>query len=256
MRQHLAAGALALAAAAHADPPKPIDMTGAGATVQVLRDDTGKLYVVPTAAKSGDEARALTFYGDGKTMYQQRVVMFSTTSGDAVITMWAPRVRNLRSGTLEVKAGAANLICEMQQRKYVRKPLALVGDDEAKHLLASATFLPPLWERRIWFFGRAGSTYYLVDVRRDENGGGGHRLFVGPKGRLRPVAITDVANDAAGRLITTKAGVLDIKPDAAALWKAGKKTVEVARLQPEENSYLIYRELGVYGQLGTICEDQ
>jgi hypothetical protein len=32
--------------------------------------------------------------------------------------------------------------------------------------------------------------------------------------------------------------------------------VALTRLDPQPNAFLIYRDLGVYGQLGTVCEDQ
>ena len=256
MRQLLVVALLVVTAHAD-DKPQPLDMSDTADHVAVYRDDTGKVYVVPRVAATSEQARQWTFYGDGKTMYQQHIVVFSTAQGDVALTAWSPRARGMSNGQIEVKKTGANLICEFKGRHYTRKPLTAVSDDEAAKLLKSAKFLPALWTRRVLFFGRGDSgTYYLVDVIRDENGGGGERLFVGKKGQLKPLTVTDVAEDTGGTAITTKAGSLEIAPSGEAIWRTGKKKLDVQRLDPALNNYLIYRELGVYGQLGTICEDQ
>jgi hypothetical protein len=241
---------------ARADKPKSLDVSEAVRHVDVYKDDTGKMYVLPQTSTTSDQAREWTFYGDGKTMYLQRIVIFSTSQGDISMTMWSPRARGMTDGSVEIKKGTANLICEFKSRHYTRKALTRVGDEDAAKLFKSATFLPPLWNRRVLFFGRGDAgTYYLVDVLRDDPDGGGHRLFVGRKGQLKQLTVTDVAEDTAGIAVTTKAGSLQITPKGDAEWKA-KKTIAVQRLDPNVNNYLIYRDLGVYGQLGTICEDQ
>jgi hypothetical protein len=143
----------------------------------------------------------------------------------------------------------------MKDRKHEKRVLTLASAADVKKLFDKAVFEPPLWERRVYFFGRAeGTKYYLVDILED--GGEGFRMFVGPKGQMKQVPITDFASDTGGATVMTKAGVLVIPTgDGPASWRAGKKTVSVARLDSADNGYLIYRELGVYGQLGTFCED-
>lgn len=258
MRQHLVALVL-VASAAHAEPGKhdKIDITDAIGNVDVLRDVAGKYYVVPKVLGSdSDVAKQWTFYGDGRTMYRQRITIFSANSTGVMVGVWSPRVRGAQHAMLEIKNGALSIICRMKNSKYDRMPLTRVDDAAAEQLLKKATFLPPLWERRVAFFGRGeGTTYFLVDMLQDEYGGGGYRLFVGEKGRMKPIAISDTADDSAGLVLATKGGELRITDDAAT-WKQGKKSTGVERLELQKSSYLIYRELGVYGQLGTFCEDQ
>ncbi len=39
-------------------------------------------------------------------------------------------------------------------------------------------------------------------------------------------------------------------------WIKGAKKTELTMLEPTDNRYLIYRELGIYGALGAVCDDQ
>jgi len=259
MRQHLILVAL-LAPAVHAETKpkhKPIDVSDAIGNADVYRDEPGKFYVVPRGG-DGDDARKWTFYGDGRTMYLQRVVAFSATEGNATISVWSPRTRGMPQASLEKnKDGTATVICRMVNSKFERRPLTQLSDEEAAKLFKKARFEPVLWERRVFFFGRGeGTKYYLVDILLDEYGGQGFRLFVGPKGQMKQVAISDFANDTEGASVMTKTGELAIAKDGNASWKQGKKEMPIAKIDPAMNGYLIYRELGVYGQLGTICEDQ
>lgn len=260
MRQHLVA-LLFLAPVAHAEPKsKPLDVSDAIGNVDVYRDEPGKLYVIPRdAGETGDTAKKWTFYGDGQRLHLQRVVTFSVVGGAVTIGTWSPRVRGIQFAMIErTEDGTASIICSRVARKLDRRPLTLVPSDKATKLLQTARFEPPLWERRVLYFGRGdGATYYLVDALRDEYGGNGHRLFIGKKGQMKHIAVTDFAKDTGGTAVTTKVGELAIGPgDKSAMWKHGKKKLTIERLDAGQNGYLIYRELGVYGQLGTICEDQ
>lgn len=258
MRQHLILAALVVAPAASADSKsKSLDVSDAIGNVDVYRDPQGKVYVFPRDATDGDVARKWTFYGDGRTMYLQRVAMFAIKDGDVTVGVWSPRARGISHASIEKKRdGTASVICRIVDRKFERLPLTPVSADAAAKLFAKASFEPPLWKRRVFFFGRGeAAKYYLVDVLLDEHGGEGVRLFVGPKGQMKQIAISDFANDTGGASIITKAGELAIKGDVAT-WKQGKKATDIPRLDVAMNGYLVYRELGVYGQLGTICEDQ
>ncbi len=44
--------------------------------------------------------------------------------------------------------------------------------------------------------------------------------------------------------------------DGKAYWKKGGKKTELVQLDPAQNRYVIYRELGIYGTLGVVCDDQ
>ena len=249
MRQYLAL--LALVSAAHAEPLK-IDAD----KVDVWRDDNGRYYVLPKRGTATLEAaREVTFYGDGRTLYQQRVVAFSTSGGAMSLTLWSPRVRRMPNALIEIKADATSVICEMKSSKYVRKPLVLLGRDDATKLLASAVVQPPLWKHRPVFLGRGKlAEYYLLD---ELVAGDGHRLFIGAKGGMKQKAITDYTKDSTGQSIVMNKVEFQIPTGGkSAVLIQGKRRVEVTPLDVNANQYLIYRELGVYGQLGTVCEDQ
>jgi hypothetical protein len=251
MRKHLVL--LALASSAAAEPKREaIDVKAAD--VVAFRDELGKLYVLPKQPTS-ENTQTLTFYGDGRTMFLQRVAGYSNHQGDVTLSIWSPRVKNMSNGQLEQKAdGTANVICKMTHSKFERKALTPLTEEETAQLVATARFEPVLWDRQVFFFGRGDSTtYYLVDVLREDLQG--HRLFVGKKGQMKELPLTDFAKDSGGTTVVTKKGELAIAGDTAT-WKQGKKTAAVSPLDPKRNAFLIYRELGVYGRLGTICEDQ
>lgn len=253
MRKHLILLALAGSAAADSKHDR-IDMTDAAAKVDAYRDEAGKLYVLPKQPDH-DNVRVLTFYGDGRTMYLQGIGTYSNDRGNLTLAIWAPRAKNMQNGRLERSAdGKANVSCRMANSKFERKPLDRLSDEDTAKLLATARFEPIFWDRRVLFFGRGDSTtYYLVDVLRED--GGGHRLFVGRKGQMKEVVVTDFTKDSGGIAIVTKGGDLLIRGDTAE-WKRGKTVTAISPLEPLKNAFLIYRELGVYGRLGTICEDQ
>jgi hypothetical protein len=259
MRQYLAVALLATAAYADKPSHDPIDMTAAADKVEAYRDPAGKFYVLPKGMRvDRSAANELTFYGDGRTMYQQRVVGMSNTATDgASISVWAPRSKlGTTAGTIERKPdGTVSVRCRFVGSKQEKIPLTKLSDDETATLL-KARYEPPLWERSVFAFARnSATTYYLVDTLRAEYDGGAHRVFVGRKGQMKQVAVTDIADDSAGTTIVTKAGQLSISKDAME-WTQGKKKSVLTPLEPTQNIYLIYRDLGVYGQLGTVCEDQ
>ena len=76
-----------------------------------------------------------------------------------------------------------------------------------------------------------------------------------PKPELR--GATSLASDSAGEIFATKAGRLKIitAKDGKAYWIKGGQKTELTVVEPVDNRYLIYRELGIYGQLGTVCDD-
>ena len=79
-----------------------------------------------------------------------------------------------------------------------------------------------------------------------------------PEYREYERAMTTLVDDAAGQIYGTKRGELRIVANTGdkATWRKGKKVEELVVLEPSDNLYLIYRELGIYGQLGSICDDE
>lgn len=268
MRQRLALAALALAGAvaspAAADPkPKPIDTSKVRDQLDVYRDDAGHYFVAMRGG--GDDSSEWVFYGDGKTLYQQRVIGNTYSSDDgAEYTLWAPRVATQAGAEVSLPApiGSAarkpTITCDT---KAVRALVQLPAD-QAKAVITRAQFLPPLWARGAHLIARDDDgTYYLVDMLRDDSGTGvGHRLFVGKKtpGGMKEVALTNVVSDPAGEVFNTKDGSLKTfgSSDKPPVWRHGDKVTELTPLDLTDPAtrLIIYRDFGIYGALGTPCD--
>jgi hypothetical protein len=251
------AATAALAGPSAADPLKPIDATPMLSKLEVFRDDLGNIYVVPKPdAVSFDEAQAWVFYGDRKTLYQQRVIGAGKNGNtEFEFDLWAPRARDQRVAAMQVEGGKLALHC--RPGKDGTRPLTQLQADEASTLLRHAKFMPPLWIHQAHLLARDDDgVYYYVDAVREEYGGKGYRVFVGPKGRMKQVVMTNIVSDSAGEIYVTKTGQLKLIAGTAKMYwiKDGKKN-ELTALPPENNIYLIYRDLGIYGRLGAVCDD-
>jgi hypothetical protein len=266
MRQHLiVALAFAVAAPAAAQPkappkpgdkPKAIDAKAVADKLEVFRDDEGHYYVSPKLNSFPDDAGQWVFYGDGKTMYQQRVVGFGSDDKGYDWSVWSPRVRGIQQASFNAQKPKPSVLCKQQDGKALK----VLTVDEAKAVFARATFLPPLWQRQAHFLARDDDgNYFLVDRYREDFGGKGYRVFSGQKGAMKELAMTNVVSDSAGEIYATKSGDLKIVTEGnsgKAYWKKGQAKSELIVLDLWQNRYLIYRELGIYGQLGVLCDDQ
>lgn len=252
----LCAAAPAVAGPKAADKaPKPIDAKSVLDKLLAFRDDLGGVYVVPAPDAFADlsEAGKWVFYGDGKAMYQQRIISSGAEGGKHYSWgMWAPRAKVSMAHIGPVK-GKLSVKCVQDSDRA----LTQVTGDEAKALLSSANFYAPLWQRQAKFLARdENGTYYYVDELREENGGNGHRVYVGIKGAMKELPMTNVVSDSAGDIYATKSGQLKIIADrGGAYWIKGKKKLGLTALEVTDNRYLIYRDLGIYGKLGAICDD-
>jgi hypothetical protein len=236
---------------------KAIDAKAQADKLEVWKDDLGQYYVVPHGdAFTFDESGNWVFYGDGKNMYQQRIIGAGKDPATGYEwSVWSPRVTTMQQAGVEVLAGRLTVECGIKDKRSLTQLKA----DEAKAFFAKAAFYPPLWQRQSRFLARDDDgVYYFVDELREEYGGNGFRVFVGPKGQMKEQAMTNVVSDSGGEIYATKNGSLKILTDKktnTAFWiKAGKK-VELTPLVPAENRYLIYRNLGIYGSLGVVCDD-
>ena len=244
------------AVAAPEKKDKPIDAKANAGKLDVWKDDLGQFYVVPTDdSQSLNDASAWVFFGDGKTMYQQRIIGSGTSNHHFEFTIWSPRVNTLSHAELSfTKDNRLQVECGVKDKRTLTQLKA----DEAKALFAKATFLPPLWQRESRLLARDDDgVYYFVDQLGADYGGKGYRVFVGQKGQMKEVAMTNVVEDSGGSIYATKSGNLKIvsKTTDEAYWIKNGKKVELTILEPVDNRYLIYRGLGIYGNLGTVCED-
>jgi hypothetical protein len=239
------------------DKPRPIDIKPFIDKLDVYRDDTGMVLVAPDPVAFSSDIEALVFYGDGKTMYQQRVIGNSISGSEVEWTLWSPRAKGLSQAFVTSKPSGVEVRC--RQGKDAHQQLAAVPPEQAKALLMKAKFLPPLWQRTAQFLARDDDgVYFYVDRLQDDFGGKGYRVFTGKKGSMKELSMTNIVSDSAGEIYATKAGELKIVTgsDGKAFWKKGGRKTELVVLELQANRYLIYRELGIYGALGTVCDAQ
>jgi hypothetical protein len=246
--------------------PAAIDISAYKAELVVLSDDDGTMYVIrPRSATH--TGRGPVFVGDGKVFYDQL-----TTGGGADLqagtwtqSVWAPRVPGFDDASVYLdKDKKYWLRCGSEKTVELRP----VGKKETDRVVANAAFRPRLWNRTPHLLARDDDgVYYYVDRDLDERDQGqsihekryqrGHRVFAGKKGQMKELPMTNVVADSAGEIYQTKRGDLRIvtSTDKTATWVRGKKKTPLTLLEPRDNRYLVYRELGVYGFLGTACED-
>lgn len=251
---------LAVASTASADKkrvdakPTPIDIKPVIDKLAVYKDETGSYVVSPRGNAIPDNAEQWVFFGDGKTMYRQQIIGSLSNNGTYEWTVWSPRVKGITHAEIDLDPKGLWVSCNAKEHRA----LAMLNADEAKTLLARATFLPPLWQRQSHFLARdEDGVYYFVDQLAEEYGGKGYRVFAGQKGAMKELAMTNVVSDSAGDVFATRTGELRIitTDDGKAFWKKGGKKTELIKLDLWQNRYLIYRELGIYGKLGTVCDD-
>ncbi len=239
-----------------AGQPKLIDAKPVLSKLLAFRDDVGGIYIVPApdAFKELDDAAAWVFHGDAKSVYQQRIISSGSESGKHYSWgMWAPRAK-VWPGRLGPVQGKFSVTCT----EGTDRLLTQLKPDEAQALFSSVKFYAQLWQRQAKFLARdEDGTYYYVDELRKENGGNGFRVYVGLKGAMKQLPMLNVVSDSAGDIYATKSGQLKIVADrgSVAYWiKRGKKRA-LTVLDVSDNRYLIYRDLGIYGTLGAICDD-
>jgi len=246
-------------AVAETKDPKPltVDIKDFKDRLQVLKDSAGGTYVILRRSDKDPANRA--WYGTGKTLYEQVTVGYSTNGDAWSIAIWAPRIVALRPGALERKQdGTYFKSCDGHDDFVLTEQTG----DKAKAVLDKFTFVSPGLVRRPHLLARDDSgVYYYVDKLSNHHGGKGFRVFVGRKGGMKQLALTDVASDSAGQVFSTKTGDLRLintvesteKPSTA--WVKGGKKTELIQLDTITNSPVIFNDLGLYKFTGSICEN-
>jgi hypothetical protein len=252
----LVVGLCEATAGAEAREPKPLvlDLKDIKDKLIVARDAAGGTYVVLRG--EGLETRA--WYGTGKALYEQVVIGGSSNGDTWELSIWAPRVPQLRPGTIAKRPdGSYFKSCDELDDAV----LTLVTGDKAKAVVDKSSFMSSAMVRRPHLLARDESgVYYYVDKLSRTHGGNGFRVFVGRKGALKQLALTDIATDSAGQVFSTKTGDLRLvktQQDAKSVtaWVKGAKRTELIPLDLDVNSRVIFKELGVYKFTGTICDN-
>jgi hypothetical protein len=253
---------------AAASPPKEdavntIDVAPVAEKLAAYKDEVGNIYVVPQPGKFDtiDEAQKWFFYGDGKTLYQQHINRFASGKDAGIdVSLLAPRAKDMQAGGYMIIKGDEHYVaCRPARDQGGRRELTRLTPDETATLLTKAKFLPPMPMRVPHFLGRDDdANYYYVDHLPWDQGGKGFRVYFGQTGAMKQLAMTNMATDSAGEIYATKTGKLKLtagKPQTA-VWVKGGKKIELTIVPPVDNRYLVFRELGIYGSLGTVCDDQ
>jgi hypothetical protein len=201
----------------------------------------------------------LVYAGSARKMHRVRSSGGSLDAGEGTgsRTFWEPRAGG--RGFFDFKPEGATLTCGKKEIPLKRVPAL-----EAKKLLARAELLAPRWRRIPHLLARDDQgTYFYVDGERQPDGDPADppdfRLYVGRKGALARVELTDAIRDSAGLVLLTSGGRLVARQQGqkyAVEWGAGNTRIALTWLDATEQGPLIYRELGVYaGQtLGTPCD--
>jgi hypothetical protein len=232
------------------DRVDPEKLTG----VALWEDGSGN-YVAMDVTKLDE----LVYAGSARKMHRVRSSGGSLDAGEGTgsRTFWEPRAGG--RGFFDFKPEGATLTCGKKEL-----PLRRVPALEAKKVLARAELLAPRWRRIPHLLARDDQgTYFYVDGERQPDGDPADppdfRLYVGKKGALARVELTDAIKDSAGLVFLTSGGRLVARQQGqkyAVEWGAGNTRIALTWLDPAEQGPLIYRELGVYaGQtLGTPCD--
>ncbi|MGE5183222.1 MAG: hypothetical protein ACM31C_14230 [Acidobacteriota bacterium] len=239
--------------------PRPIDPAPAAGKLLVYRDELDHYYVVPKpgAFDKLDDGDRWVFYGDAKGLYQQRVIGSSMDGANRGWTLWAPRAKGMTGASLDVKGDKAQLTCKLHDTDGSRK-LVLLAGDEAATVFKKAKLYPVFWPREAHLLARDDDgVYYYVDNLREELGGNGYRVFVGMKGAMKELAMTNIVRDSSGEIFATRTGQLKLiaGKGRSLYWIKGGKRSELTFVDILADRYLVYRELGIYGQLGAVCDD-
>jgi hypothetical protein len=242
-------------------PPGAADTPGTGAApvrevsldavvkeLVVLHDGAGH-YIVALPFQLTDHL----YYGNGKRFHQQRLFGGGADQAGGSFSQhfWEPRSNH--RADLELAGGKWRVRCGERETALAPLPAG-----EARTMIDRADFLRPLWTRQAYALARdERGTYYYIDRLRDEAGGKGFRLFVGPKGRLRNTRMINIINDSEGDIFATRSGELRlILGKRESTWLQRKRRTALLTVPVEDNVQMIYAELGVYRErLGTPCDD-
>lgn len=154
----------------------------------------------------------------------------------------------------EQPEGPCQLRCGTRDTSLTR----ITGSD--KHaMLDRAEYKPSPHDREPYALARdRRGHYYYVDRGASEDTSKDFRLYRGPRGRLKKLAMRDVVSDSEGEIFASDDGKLRLivgKEDAE--WITKKRAQKLQRLPLSDNYGLIYNELGVYlgAQLFVPCDD-
>jgi len=224
----------------------------------VIHDGKGHYIVfgAPDPVAASAEARAILFYGDGKTFHE---VFAKTIGRENSVGTWA--IQDHRTGPdldrskLVVQDGTYTMTCRDEASTTA---LTALPAADARKLLAKAAFKVTRMDRDAYALGRDGTTYYYVDRAMSPKGNKDFRVYAGKRGAMKRLTLKDLASDSSGTVFVSKTGTLRVGKPLALTWTPRQgKPIELAVLPIDANYELVYRELGVYTgkRFGLPCDD-
>jgi hypothetical protein len=252
MRRYVASFAIAfviaVGAVAFAGDDDAVDVSEFREHMVVLTDGDGHYLITAPVSKHYSWA----FVGDGKKFYKMRGFGGGLQAGTSYsYRFWSPRFSNRAS--IEWRNKKWTVSCGQREVE-----VSVVPDDEAKKMIAEATFHEPLWKRSAYRLARDDrGTYFYIDRARDDYGGRDWHVYKGQKGNLKKLKMKNIVHDSEGDIFSMKKNKKRLIVDnETAVWIDGKKRTELVFLPLLPNLELIYAELGVYvDELGTPCDD-
>jgi len=241
---------------AAAEPsPQAVDVKSLKSKAIVLQDAQGGTYVVFRS----DESKV--FYGpNAKSVYEQYIVGSSSDGeGGWEFDTWAPRVAE--GPHLADIAHTKDNLYKKSCRGKDDAVLTELSGDKARAVLEKTAFLTSAIVRVPHLLARDDSgVYYYVDRYAKIYGGKGYRVYVGRKGAMKQMPLTDVASDSAGDVFSTKSGDLRLVRNSennkeTMTWVKGEKRTDLVFLDTDVNSAVIFKDLGLYTFLGTPCDN-
>ncbi|HEY3451351.1 MAG TPA: hypothetical protein VGK67_33645 [Myxococcales bacterium] len=227
--------------------------------LKVVTDGAGHYLAFPPKFASPG---ARCYSGDGKAFHAMRAVGGGSDPKTGVFShvLWDPRFRD--SSGLDASfdhpgPGKYSLSCGKKVIEF--KELAPA---EAKELVKGAKFFEQRWRRKSHLLARddEGRYLYVDEGREPVAGRRDFHFFMGTKGKMQAVELTDVVSDPTGEIFTTSAGRLKRSlsdgDGRRAEWIEGQKRTQVRLLALENEAQLIYTALGVYAgeRLGLPCD--
>lgn len=237
-----------------AAPPPTVEVSDAvRAQMSVLTDGDGHYIAYAPSADGWDNH---LFYGTDDELVQVPVVGWSRDRGRHTfnITFIDYRFYHREIDFARDDDGAYRVRCGKSET--VLEP---VDDRKSKKLLKKAEFHRNPFQWRAFALARNDEgTYFYVDRGRFDDNNKLFRVFIGPKGQLENMKLTNLVHDSEGAIFATTTGTLRLVLNKGEYWwVSGDKKQRLTIVPIDKNQKLIYRDLGVYvGQrFGTPCDD-
>jgi hypothetical protein len=239
------------------DPVPPADVSAVKDKLTIWSDGKKHYLALVLTSQFGSP---IFWSGDGQRFYQLRVTSGASDGYDDDLkrldrNFWEPRQRGGEAG-LGYLGATKKLDVQCVDRHTAMERLP---DTDARKMIDGAQFYKSLWNHVAYGMARDDTgKYYYVDNVREPEGAKKFRLFVGPRGGVKPQKMLNIVSDTEGDIFSTARGDLRLilsKKDST--WVAKEKKTQLTWVNVDDNAVLIYTDLGVYtGQrLGTPCDE-